>query len=70
MEGDQRTKPNLEEREKLPEELQEPYDALVEAYRYYAIVHYRHPFVSYKVLAELVRDGWRLSSNPVNRSNP
>ncbi len=48
------------QREKLPEELREHYDTLVQWYRYYATVHHRSPFVSYKILADLVRDGWRL----------
>ena len=53
------------EREKLPEELRTHYDSLVQWYRYYATVHHRSPFVSYKVLADLVRDGWRqVDQNP------
>jgi hypothetical protein len=48
-----------EERERLPDELRAVYDALVDAYRFQAFVHHRTPFVSYKVLAGLVREGWR-----------
>jgi hypothetical protein len=51
----------LEERERLVPELRPVYDALVDAYRFQAFVHYRTPFVSYKVLAGLVREGWRPS---------
>ncbi len=53
------------ERERLPEELRDHFDVLVLEYRYYAIVHHRHPFVSYKVLADLVKSGWRLSAKQV-----
>jgi hypothetical protein len=49
----------LKERERLAPELRSVYDALVDAYRFQAFVHYRIPFVSYKVLAGLVREGWR-----------
>jgi hypothetical protein len=47
------------ERETLPLHLRPVYDSLVESYRFHAVVHYRTPFVSYKVLADLVREGWR-----------
>jgi hypothetical protein len=54
-----------EEREKLQRELQSSYDDLVRWYRYLAVRHHSHPFVSYKVLADLVREGWRLSAEPL-----
>ena len=47
------------ERERLEAPLREHYDRLVQDYRYFATVHHRHPFVSYKVLADLVLVGWR-----------
>lgn len=46
------------ERANLAPHLVSTFDALVEAYRYHAFVHHHRPFVSYKVLAALVRDGW------------
>lgn len=49
------------ERERLEPGLRPTYDLLVESYRFHAFVHHRQPFVSYKVLASLIRDGWRLS---------
>lgn len=49
-----------EERERLAPELRPVYDALVESYRFHAFVQHRQPFVSYKVLAGLVQEGWRL----------
>lgn len=56
------------EREKLPEELRSEYEALVRWYRFYATVHHFRPFVSYKVLADLIRSGWRHSADPVDES--
>jgi hypothetical protein len=49
-----------EVRELLPEELRSVYDALVGDYEFLAIKHHGKPFVSYKILADLVREGWRL----------
>ncbi len=51
----------LSQREALDPGLRDQYDTLVQDYRYYAQVHHKHPFVSYKVLAELVSLGWRRS---------
>lgn len=58
-----------EEREQLPEDLRAAFDSLVEMYRYSAFLHHSRPFVSYKVLADLIRDGWRpcASSLPLPR---
>ncbi len=50
----------LEERERLPRNQRAAFDELVSYYRYYATVHHKQPFVSYKVLADLIREGWRM----------
>lgn len=52
----------VEAREGLPADLQPIFDQLVAEYRFLVFQHYRAPFVSYKVLADLVRNGWRLSA--------
>ena len=49
----------LAERERLSDDLKAHYDRMVEDYRYFAFIHHTRPFVSYKVLADLVRGGWR-----------
>ncbi|MBM4118684.1 hypothetical protein FJ251_13305 [bacterium] len=54
-----------EAREGLPEGLRNDFDSLVEMYRFYAFLHYERPFVSYKILADLVRNGWRPSADPL-----
>jgi hypothetical protein len=57
-----------EERACLPEGLRSEFDSLVETYRFYAFMHYERPFVSYKILADLVRDGWRPAADPIPRT--
>lgn len=49
----------LEARESLSPELQPFYDQLVEQYVYHTTVHYCQGYVAYRVLASLVRSGWR-----------
>ena len=61
-----KTQAYFEEREKLPEHVREDFDSLVKWYRYYATIHHHQPFVSYKVLADLVRLGWRLAAKPLD----
>lgn len=56
------TPPFLAERDKLDPALRTEFDRLVEAYRFHAFQYYERPFVSYRILAALVRDGWRLSA--------
>jgi len=46
-------------RQGLPDELKPIFDVLVAEYRFLATIHHRSPFVSYVVLADLVRNGWR-----------
>ncbi|MHC4924482.1 MAG: hypothetical protein ACYTG4_10465 [Planctomycetota bacterium] len=46
-------------RESLPEELRTILDELAEDYKFYSIVHHGRAFVSYKILADLVKLGWR-----------
>jgi hypothetical protein len=48
------------ERDRLDAALRDEFDRLVEAYRFHAFHFYQRPFVSYRILAALVRDGWRL----------
>ncbi len=52
-------------RNTLPDDLKPVLDQLVDFYKYAASKHHGSPFVSYIVLAELVRAGWRLSAEPI-----
>ena len=60
-----RSEKHEEARSSLPEELQPVFDELVQDYRFACQVHYGSPFVSYVVLAEMVKAGWRPSAEPV-----
>lgn len=51
-----------EAREALPEDLKGIYDDLVEQYAFHTERLYGRGYVAYRVLASLVRDGWRLPS--------
>ncbi|GIW70973.1 MAG: hypothetical protein KatS3mg102_0515 [Planctomycetota bacterium] len=51
--------PRIRIRESLPPELRPVLDELAEDYKFYSIVHHGRAFVSYKILADLVRLGWR-----------
>lgn len=48
-------------RESVPEGLQEVFDDLVEDYRYYALTLHVSRMISYAIIAELVKLGWRYS---------
>jgi hypothetical protein len=52
-------------RRSLPEELVPVFDAFVEDYKFAGTVHHGSPFVSYVILAEMVKAGWRLSGKPI-----
>jgi len=55
------SKKHLEARESLPPDLRPIFDALVADYRFAATRRHNAPFVSYVVLADLIRQGWRLA---------
>jgi len=52
-------------RNSLPDELKPVFDDFVADYRFAATKHHGSPFVSYIVLAEMVRLGWRLGAEPL-----
>jgi len=53
-------------RNSLPKSLQQVFRQLVEEYAYHTHIMYGRGYVAYAVLAELVRQGWRPSADPVN----
>lgn len=65
MTDEKRTESHEKARNSLPEELKPVFDDLVGDYRFAATKHHGSPFVSYKVLAEMVRMGWRLAADPL-----
>jgi len=56
-------------RRSLPIDLRPIFDEFVTDYKVAGIKHYGRPFVSYEILAEMVRIGWRPSARKVD-DNP
>jgi hypothetical protein len=52
-------------RNSLPDDLKPVFDDIVTDYRFAATMHHGSPFVSYIVLAEMVKAGWRLAAEPL-----
>jgi len=63
MSVEQQSEKQLEARNSLPEELKPIFDEFVSDYKYAATLRYGKPYVSYIVLADMVRAGWRPSKN-------
>ena len=55
----------IEARDSLPDELKLIFDDFVSDYKYAATMRHGAPYVSYIVLADMIRAGWRLSAKPV-----
>ena len=54
-----RTPKHEEARNSLPEELRPIFDEFVADYKFHAAVRHGAPYVSYIVLADMIRSGWR-----------
>ncbi len=52
-------------RNSLPGHLVPIFDDFAADYMFYATKHYGKPFVSYIVIAEMVKAGWRLAELPL-----
>lgn len=55
-----RSEKHEQARESLPEELRDVFDGFVVDYRFAATKHHGAPYISYVVVAEMVRLGWRM----------
>ncbi|MCK5607439.1 hypothetical protein KAR91_36480 [Candidatus Pacearchaeota archaeon] len=55
----------LQARNGLPEELKPIFDDFVADYKYAATLRHGRPYISYVVLADLIRAGWRPSADPI-----
>ena len=51
----------------LPEELMPIFDQFVADYKFAGAIHHGSPFVSYVILAEMVKAGWRPSGEPIGQ---
>lgn len=60
----------LEARDSLPDELKTIFDDCVSHYKYAATIRYGRPYVSYVVLADMIKAGWRLSAEPIKETKP
>ncbi len=49
-------------RDGLPDDLKSSLDDLVTDYKFFATKHHGRAFVSYGILADLIKPGWRLSA--------
>jgi len=65
MAGEKRSENHEAARNSLPDDLKPVFDDFVNDYRFAATKYHGSPFVSYKVLAEMVRMGWRLTAQPL-----
>jgi hypothetical protein len=61
---DQRSAKDEAARSGLPEDLRPIFDEFVAQYQYAASRRHGAPWVSYLVLADMVRAGWRLTGAP------
>jgi len=55
----------IEARNSLPDELNPIFDDFVADYKYAATLRHGRPYISYIVLADMIKAGWRLSAKPV-----
>ena len=56
-------------RNSLPDDLKPVFDDFVTDYKFAGTKHHGSPFVSYIILAEMVRMGWRLEAEPLDTKN-
>ena len=52
-------------RNTLPDDLKSIFDDFVADYRFAGTKHHGAPFISYIILAEMVKAGWRLAAEPL-----
>lgn len=67
MSGAKRSEKQEAARSGLPEELQPVFDQFVEDYKFAGVIHHGSPFVSYIILAEMVRAGWRCTGTGIDQ---
>lgn len=63
----QRSDKNEQARNSLPEDLRPVFDQFVEDYKFAGTIHHGAPFVSYIILAEMVKAGWRPTGEPIGQ---
>ena len=68
MSEEKRTPKHEEARNSLPDELKLIFDDFVNDYKFHATKRHGAPYVSYIVLADMIRAGWRLDTK-ANRTS-
>jgi hypothetical protein len=48
-----------EVRDSLPEELRSIYEEMVSSYAFYSLKYHGREWVSFQIIADLVKEGWR-----------
>lgn len=66
-ENEKRSEKCEQARISLPDELRPVFDAFVDDYKFAGTIHHGSPFVSYIILAEMVKAGWRPSGEPIGQ---
>lgn len=67
MSGSQRSEKHEAARAGLSAEMQSVFDQFVEDYKFAGVIHHGSPFVSYIILAEMVKAGWRCTGTPIGQ---
>ena len=63
--AEKQSEKQIEARNSLPNELKPIFDDFVADYKYVATLRHGRPYISYIVLADMIRAGWRLSAKPM-----
>lgn len=66
---EKRTEKHEQARNSLPDELKSVFDDFVADYRFHATKRYGSPFVSYIILADMIRAGWRLAAESIDEGS-
>jgi len=69
MTEEKRSEKEEQARNSLPDELKAIFDDFVNDYKFFATMHHGRPYISYIVLAEMVKAGWRLAEKDVARKD-
>lgn len=65
--SDKPSEKQIEARNSLPKELRPIFDEFVSDYKYEATLRHGKPYISYIVLADMVKAGWRCSAKPIKK---
>ncbi len=61
----ERSEKHEQARNSLPDELRPVFDEFVAHYKFHGTVRHGRPYISYLILADMIRAGWRLAAEPV-----